>query len=52
MRGVQHFMKKMDPRERNEVNGKFLQNEFNWPGERTDVVTPLIEAETRWLKSS
>ena len=52
MRGVKPVMKKMEPKEKNEVNAKFLQIEFIWPVKRMDVVTPLIETETRWLKSS
>ena len=52
MRGVKPVMKKNGAEGKNEVDGKFPQNEFNWPGNRKNVVTPLTEAETRWYKSS
>eukprot|EP00428_Durinskia_dybowskii_P019827 CAMPEP_0170229356 /NCGR_PEP_ID=MMETSP0116_2-20130129/14402_1 /TAXON_ID=400756 /ORGANISM="Durinskia baltica, Strain CSIRO CS-38" /LENGTH=47 /DNA_ID= /DNA_START= /DNA_END= /DNA_ORIENTATION= len=27
------------------------KSQFNWPGKRKHVVTPLMAAETKWFKS-
>jgi hypothetical protein len=33
------------------LTASFLKSAFNWPGNRKQVVTPDMVADTKWFKS-
>merc|ERR1712012_548675 len=47
VRGAKPVMKKWSRGKGMRLTASFLRSQFNWPGNRMHVVTPLIEADPR-----
>merc|ERR1712066_690615 len=51
VKGAKPVMKKCNRGNGIKLTAIFLRSQFSWPGKRRHVVTPLIAALTKWLRS-